>query len=81
MGDARKIWQAAKASVRQKDWEEQLKFRDDFGPNLDDLEKIASERAEPSLGIVELGRRIEERFGLRVHPRSIERRLRKKKPR
>ena len=38
-------------------------------------------RAEPSLGILELGRRIEERFGLRVHPRSIERRLRKKKPR
>lgn len=38
-------------------------------------------RAEPSLGIPELARRIEERFGLRVHPRSIERRLRKKKPR
>ena len=38
-------------------------------------------RAEPSRGIPELARRIEERFGLRVHPRSIERRLRKKKPR
>ena len=35
-------------------------------------------RAEPSLGIPELAHRIEERFGLRVHPRSIERRLRKK---
>lgn len=38
-------------------------------------------RAEPSLGIPELARRIEKRFGLQVHPRSIERRLRKKKPR
>jgi hypothetical protein len=37
--------------------------------------------AEPSVGFVELARRIEERFGLRVHPRSIERGLRKKKPR
>jgi len=37
--------------------------------------------AEPSSGMVELARRVEERFGLRVHPRSIERGLRKKKPR
>ncbi|HSQ49742.1 MAG TPA: helix-turn-helix domain-containing protein [Nitrospiraceae bacterium] len=37
--------------------------------------------AEPSPGVAELARRIEERFGVRVHPRSIERRLRKKKPR
>ena len=37
--------------------------------------------AEPSSSFVELARRIEERFGLRVHPRSIERGLRKKKPR
>jgi hypothetical protein len=36
--------------------------------------------AEPSLDIAELARRVEERFGLRVHPRSIERGLRKKKP-
>lgn len=35
--------------------------------------------AEPSLGTPELARRIEKRFGLRVHPRSIERRLHKKK--
>jgi transposase len=35
--------------------------------------------ANPSLGVEELVRRIEERFGLHVHPRSIERRLRKKK--
>jgi transposase len=38
-------------------------------------------RVEPSLGIPELARRIEERFDLQVHLRSIERRLRKKKPR
>ena len=33
----------------------------------------------PSSGIEELAQQIEERFGLRVHPRSIERRLSKKK--
>jgi transposase len=38
-------------------------------------------RAEPALGIPELAHRIKERFGFEVHPRSIERRLRKKKPR
>lgn len=37
--------------------------------------------AESSSDIAALARRIEERFGLRVHPRSIERSLRKKKPR
>ena len=37
-------------------------------------------RAHPALRVEELARRIEERFGLHVHPRSIERRLRKKKP-
>jgi transposase len=35
--------------------------------------------AEPLLDAAELARRIKERFGLRVHPRSIERGLCKKK--
>ena len=43
MGDTRKIWQDAKAKITQKDWETQLKFKDDFGPNLDTLEKLAAE--------------------------------------
>jgi transposase len=35
--------------------------------------------AEPPPDVAELARRIKERFGLHVHPRSIERGLRKKK--
>jgi transposase len=31
--------------------------------------------ADPSLGAAELAQRVADRFGLRVHPRSIERRL------
>ena len=39
--------------------------------------------AEPSLSTLELAQQVEEHFGVRVHPRSIERRLRRqeKKPR
>jgi len=39
----------------------------------------ATLETNPSSGIEELAQQIEERFGLRVHPRSIERRLSKKK--
>jgi hypothetical protein len=39
----------------------------------------ATLEANPSSGIEELAQQIEERFGLRVHPRSIERRLSQKK--
>ena len=37
--------------------------------------------AEPSLGARALAQRLEERFGLRVHPRSIERALAREKKR
>ena len=40
---------------------------------------VETRDAEPSSGIAELARRVEEHFGLQVHPRSIERGLRKKK--
>ena len=40
-------------------------------------------RAEPALGAASLAQRVAQRFGVRVHPRSIERRwqAREKKPR
>ncbi|MGH9107629.1 MAG: helix-turn-helix domain-containing protein [Acidimicrobiales bacterium] len=40
---------------------------------LDELE--AARRAQPSLNSAALARIVEERFGLRVHPRSVERAL------
>ena len=47
MSAARKIWQDAKAKIKEpKDWEARLRLRDDFGPNLDVLDKLASDLAE-----------------------------------
>jgi transposase len=44
------------------------------------VEFLLRERAtEPSLSSSELGRRIRERFGLKVHPRSVERALARRK--
>jgi hypothetical protein len=40
MGDSRKHWTAAKSKVKNKNWETQLKFKDDFGPNLDTYETL-----------------------------------------
>lgn len=46
MAAARRKWQEAKARVKHpKDWEAKLRFKDDFGPKLDTLEKTASDLA------------------------------------
>lgn len=44
MSAARKTWQDAKARVRNpKDWESKLRFKDNFGPNLDELDSLGDD--------------------------------------
>ena len=46
MSAARKIWHDAKAKVKSpKDWEAKAQLKDDFGPNLDNLDKLTSDMA------------------------------------
>jgi hypothetical protein len=40
MIDLRKKWVDAKKQVKTKDWEKAVKFKDDFGPNLDGLGEL-----------------------------------------
>ena len=44
MAAARKVWQDAKAEVRNpKNWESKLHLKDDFGPNLDELDSLGND--------------------------------------
>jgi hypothetical protein len=43
MGAAHKVWQDAKDTVKVSGWESKLKLQDNFGPKLDDLEKLDRE--------------------------------------
>lgn len=44
MALARKVWQTAKGKVRTpRNWESTLRLKDNFGPHLDDLDKLASD--------------------------------------
>ncbi len=40
MGKSRAIWQQAKAAVKSKTWEHELKLQDTFGICLDEVEKM-----------------------------------------
>jgi hypothetical protein len=61
MMDLRKKWVDAKKQVKTKDWEKAVRFRDDFGPNLDglgELLKKVEDAQEKTAAVIDGMRRV-----------------------
>ena len=54
MAALRNAWQKAKAEIKVKGWENQLKFQDNLGPNLDTFENTVSQ-VEAQLKVLRAG--------------------------